>query len=557
MAQLETPADALPLLAYKIAPRQFDLSYRFSNISLRDQIVRGQTLVRTLKATDLIPASQGSGQTPKFDLLICGAGAAGLAAAKEAAELGMSFVLVERDGEVPGGVLSKDADRYVSTAMYEWPHPNHTEHAYPLSHPALLGGEATSSSAFKLDLSEPVLVAEFGRKIASVLKDDIKMWSDNFDNLGKHKKPARNLLIRNTTLSESSKRDLKKMLDEKVSIHGIPLSGTSLPNITLDYRGPGDAKHFTFRFEYVVYAVGFAKEAVVYADEKKPYRNFEHSEFWAKDKVSEKHLGFGGNKPCIGILGSGDGALQDALRCMVDPVEFPHPLKIWEGMMERQPHPKYKPLKYSIHVREALARIAAADCYTTSGAVWSHETHVFQSLDKAFNGIIDDLLKKERFKLTQVIGSMLRDDVKKVTIVTQRGHFSKSYALNRFLVLLFLKVLPLVRKKRGATVDTVELELLSGVVTKFRRFGGHNRGAHIEIDRTKDRKCDLIIIRGGLDKKNSPSQLIGLTHQDTGRAELGRIPAPIRPVSIPNQHTATSTVPTGSPAPSRKVAVVS
>jgi len=28
----------MPLLAYKIAPRQFDLSYRFSNISLRDQI---------------------------------------------------------------------------------------------------------------------------------------------------------------------------------------------------------------------------------------------------------------------------------------------------------------------------------------------------------------------------------------------------------------------------------------------------------------------------------------------------------------------------------------
>jgi hypothetical protein len=178
---------------------------------------------------------------------------------------------------------------------------------------------------------------------------------------------------------------------------------------------------------------------------------------------------------------------------------------------------------------------------------------VFQSLDKAFNAIIDDLLKKERFKLTQVIGSMLRDDVEKITIITQRGYFSKSYALNRFLVLLFHKVLPLIRKKGAAAV---ELELLSGIVTKFEQIDGHNRGAHIETDRAHKRDCDLMIIRGGLDKKNSPSQLIGLNHQDTGRAELGRIPAPIRPVSIPNLHTATSTVPTGSPAPGRKVEVV-
>ncbi|WP_186095171.1 hypothetical protein [Burkholderia gladioli] len=45
MSKLDTPEDALPLLAYKIAPRQFDISYRFSNISLRDQIVRAQMLV--------------------------------------------------------------------------------------------------------------------------------------------------------------------------------------------------------------------------------------------------------------------------------------------------------------------------------------------------------------------------------------------------------------------------------------------------------------------------------------------------------------------------------
>ncbi|WP_157764359.1 NAD(P)-binding protein [Burkholderia pseudomallei] len=124
MSKLNTPEDALPLLAYKIAPRQFDISYRFSNISLRDQIVRAQMLVRTLLETGLVRA-KSDGERGDFQLLICGAGAAGLAAAKEADAHNISFVLVEKGRSVPGGVLRSKATRYVSTAMYEWPHPNH------------------------------------------------------------------------------------------------------------------------------------------------------------------------------------------------------------------------------------------------------------------------------------------------------------------------------------------------------------------------------------------------------------------------------------------------
>lgn len=531
MAQLDTPADALPLLAYKIAPRQFDLSYRFSNISLRDQIVRGQTLVRTLKATGLLPEVLNRRSECEFDLLICGAGAAGLAAAKEAADLGISFVLIERESAVPGGVLSKTADRYVSTAMYEWPHPNHAEHVYPLPTPALLGGEVSPVPTFSLKLSEPVLIKEFGDKIASTLDDDIRIWSDNFEKLKNNDTTGRSLLLRNTTLSKGSKKRLRGMLEEKVSIHGIPLSGKILPDITL-IRVGDQPRRIKFRFAYVIYAVGFAKEAVIYAKDKKPYKNFENAEFWEKDNVSDPYLGFTKQNPRVGILGSGDGALQDALRCMVDPEKYPHPLKIWEGLMDLKPHPKYKPLKHSIHVREALARVAAADCYTTGGAIWTHETHVFQSLDVAFETIIDNLIKKEKFKLKLVIGSMLRKDVESVTIITQRGYFSKSYALNRFLILLFNKVLRLFDTKS----TTVKLQLLSGIVTKFDQIDGHRRGARIAIEGRAPEKFDLVIIRGGLNKEESPSQLIGLTEQDTGRAELGRIPAPIRPISTPNAH---------------------
>jgi hypothetical protein len=551
MAQPNNRADALPLLAYKIAPRQFDLSYRFSNISLRDQIVRGQTLVRTLQATGLIPEGKGRNKVPKFDLLICGAGAAGLAAAKEAADLGMSFVLIERDSAIPGGVLDKTADRYVSTAMYEWPHPNHAEHAYPLSRPALLGSEGAAMPAFNLHFTEPVLIKDFGLKIANTLKPDISLWQANFKEWKKGNKSGRNLLLSNTTLSTTSKNDLRDMLGAKVSIHGVPLSRKTLPNITLDYDENGTPKIFEFRFAYVIYAVGFAKEKIEYADQKEPYEGFDHVEFWTQDTIGHPRLGFTKINPRVGILGSGDGALQDALRCLVDPKKFPHPLKIWDGMMDLTLHRKYKPLRDSIHVRDALVRVAAVDGYTTGGAIWSHETHIFRSLDIAFLEIIDDLLIKEQFKLKQVIGAMLRKDVKSVTIITERGYFSKSYALNRFLVLLFSKVLPLIRKKNG----TDRLRFLSGIVTKFDQIHGHNRGARIEIKGSaKDEEFDLMIIRGGLNKKETPSELIGLTGQDTGRAELGRIPAPIRPITPPSVpigvSAATVATPTPSPPPS-------
>lgn len=531
MKTLSTPSDALPLLACKIAPRQFDLSYRFSSISLRDQIVRAQTLIRALLEQRLVTTRQAteseseSESDNEFQLLIVGAGAAGLAAASEASTHGISFVLIEKEDDAPGGILRSSAARYVSTAMYEWPHPNHAEHEFPLTQPHLLGQDSTAPS-LPLSFTEPVKVKVFGEKIVDILKPSLKKWKVNYKRFSKGRKLfSRELFITSARLEGATKGKLQATLNAHVNIHGIPLNAVVLPEIALE-DSSGLSIGRKFKFKYIVYAVGFGIETKNYADNKPPYQGYVHCSFWDVDSIPNLNLGFS-QAPMVGILGSGDGAMQDALRCLVNP-KFAHPLAIWNEILEC--HQGGKPrLKYSRHVDKALARVAAADVYTTAGAIWSHRTHVFESLDQVFKDIVSDLYKAEKSKLGKAIGSMLRRDIVGLTIVTRHSYFTKAYALNRFLVYLFYKVLQDFNPHRF----TIE----SGEVISFAPILGNQRGAVLKIKNPfgslqSSHRCDLAIIRGGLDNATAPTQLVGLTGMDTGRAELGRIPSAIRPIGI-------------------------
>ncbi|PIG00360.1 NAD(P)-binding protein [Comamonas sp. 26] len=390
MTTLSTPADALPLLSCKIAPRQFDLSYRFSSISLRDQIVRAQTLIRTLVEQGLV-ACHLPEVCAEFELLIVGGGAAGLAAAHEASMHGVSFVLIEQGDDVPGGVLRSSAKRYVSTAMYEWPHPNHAEHDFPLAKPHLLGRNKASAT-LRLNFKKPVTVGDFGKRLLRELQPSLKRWKSNYTSFCLSKRlSSRELVITGARLSDAAKTLLLDTLKGRVSIHGIPLDEVTLPKITLENSSKSSLG--CFKFQYIIYAVGFGVETKSYSSRSvSPYAGYDHRPFWEADLIPAKNLGFS-QAPRIGILGSGDGALQDALRCLVDP-KCPHPLAIWNGILEC-PQNGLPRLKYSRHVDKALARIAAADMYTTAGAVWSPQPHIFESLDEAFIEIASDLIAKE------------------------------------------------------------------------------------------------------------------------------------------------------------------
>ena len=532
MSELNTPEDAMPLLAYKIAPRQFDLSYRFSNISLRDQIVRAQMLVRTLVETKLVEAAAPEADTEtrsrKFQLLICGAGAAGLAAAKEADAHNISFVLVERGRSVPGGVLGSKAMRYVSTSMYEWPHPNHREHDYPLSKPALLGDDVPPLPTLSLKFDTPVLIEKFGEELRNQLKLDIRHWRKNFAEYQATGFPTkRSLLATKAEIAEKSKIALKALLDGSESVHGVALSKTELPDIEIHARRDGTISN-SFQFEYVIYAVGFSKESKTYNGKRGPYRGFKHTPFWKPDDIFDDKINFD-SPPRVGILGSGDGALQDALRCLIKK-EYQNPLDSWNGLMQYEQVDNVS-LDDSVHIRAAMAKVAAADGYTTGGAIWHHESNLFRSLDNEFEKIVNDLIANEGAKIWHALKSMVRTDVKSVTLVRLHGYFSKAYALNRFFIILLRQFL-----KVYAVENSPTLEFIDGTVTEFGKLGPNFRGGRLAIESvavgTTRREFDLVLIRGGLDRTDPPLQVVGLRDKDTGRVGLGRIPPPIRPVAL-------------------------
>lgn len=518
--------DALPLLSHKIAPRQFDLSYRFSHISLRDQIVRAQMVVRTLDRAGLVVAGAPASRQD-YQLLICGAGMAGLAAAKEAQARGISFVLVEKGDQVPGGVLASDADRYVSTGMYEWPRPNHDQHDYPLCAPELLFDQLFPGSTLNLAFSTPVLIQDFSRAVESALRNDLRDWKQNFLDLQRGASPLQSsALALNTQLSIASKASLSALLDGKVSIHGVPLNDQALPVVDLE-SAVGSTSTPGLRFRYVIYAVGFASESSEYAQGETAPMPFKNVPFWAKDQIADRWLGFNlpPRAPRVGILGSGDGAMQDTLRCLVNP-DIPHALAAWNRLMETTNHKGR--LLHSPNVAVAMAKVAAADAYTTGGATWTHEVKMYKALDAAFIDVIAALIKNELDLLIAGTNDLIRDDIACVTLINRHGYFTKAYALNRFMVLLLHAVL-----QRHESMHRGKLEILSGRVTKFANITADRRGATLEIKTSsgiKTKDCDLVIIRGGLDSSQQPTQLTGLSGLDPGRAELGRIPPPIRPV---------------------------
>lgn len=538
-------ADVFPLLALKIAPRQFDLSYRFSNISLRDQIVRAQILIQALHQNYFSKVSLPY-RDDSFDVLIIGAGAAGLAAANEADELGLKFVLIEKEKQVPGGVLRKNANRYVSTGMYEWPNPNAEEHSYPLLKPRLLGTSA-EGSGLKLTFKTPVRVKEFGDEIENVLSVKLKNWTQNYRKYDANPSHgAKQLLIKPATLSRHSKGLLTQMLDKTRPLHSQNLHEAALPAVTVEITNPPSSLK-KLRFQFIIYAVGFGTETRNYSGRQRPYRGFVNFSFWDRDNIPSVYCGLR-KPPRIGILGSGDGALQDAIRSLISPgfgppldgslvsLGFSNPLDIWNYILDFK-QPRGARLRDSTNISTALTRISSADVYSTTGAIWSPNPAIFESLDIVFKDVVRQLVAAEGSKLHNAIVSIIRNDIESLTLITDKGFFTKVYALNRFLVHLLYEVLKLPRAT-SSKKKYPSFEILHGQVTSFKKLpkSTNTHGALVGLNSLMATPVsltfDLAIIRGGIDKRTVPNQRIGLSGKDVGRTALGRIPVPIRPVDL-------------------------
>jgi len=524
--------DALPLLALKVAPFQFDVNYKFSNISIRDQIVRAQMAVRALVSTGLLHGKTQEPNPPspmkQRQLLICGAGVAGIAAAWEAENLGLSFVLIDAAARFPAGVLASKAERYVSPAMYEWPSITFDEHTFPLSQPSLLGSKL-SPDTLTIPMSEPLPIAEFSRRFQLAVHHRVDSWLANAKSL-----PQQRVFFLQTRISRNSKLDLLQTLTAGTTMlasatvkgpHAVPGTVAALKPVTLEKSG--DALE-PISFDYVLYAAGFGKESRAF-DDGRIVRTLQLKGFWERDKLTRKYFGISTRdrsrmRPSALVVGSGDGALQDALRCLTRSSVTPQPVAIWHALIGtlRLPGHSFKDIGGNASVKALLNKLATFDTYTTSGYTWSAKHNVFSQLDDNFKAAAIQFWEENRTALVANASRFLRNDVERIVIATRSLYFGRAYALNRFLVYLLNVMLSDARARKRWWPKLELTDDLSRVQGRKRK----SRGGLAKFKGSKSWKdFEVIILRGGLER--GFGQHVGLSIMNKGRIELGRIPPPI------------------------------
>jgi hypothetical protein len=249
------------LLAHQVGPSVFDIGGKLYPVSIRDQMVRGQSIVdRAIQA--------GFGATGA-ELLVIGAGAAGAVAAIEAASRGITTHLIDT-APLPFLRQAACSTRWIHPHEYEWPLNHWGTSAYPyVGMPAPYYG--------------PPVPLPWTASWSDVLA---LRWS----------------LLLNRAVAAYHPR-LTLHYSSRLSAKSPPRrSRAGLWTVQLD--PPGRPK---LTVGMILIAVGFGAERVTAPP------NFRSLAFWESDPYQKPNCGLSFS-PRIVISGGGDGALQDFLR---------------------------------------------------------------------------------------------------------------------------------------------------------------------------------------------------------------------------------------------------
>lgn len=125
--------DGLAILAFKVQALQFDLNRDLKFISMKDQLIRGRTLVLAARQAGLIGPDPRVGPD-QTNVIVIGGGIGGVSAALMACELGLSVKIVEA-APACFPLLGMGSDRLFSATVYDWPHAHSGSHAFPYVEP--------------------------------------------------------------------------------------------------------------------------------------------------------------------------------------------------------------------------------------------------------------------------------------------------------------------------------------------------------------------------------------------------------------------------------------
>jgi hypothetical protein len=146
--------------------------------------------------------------------------------------------------------------------------------------------------------------------------------------------------------------------------------------------------------------------------------------FWERDTIGSTNLA-APRPPDVVIAGGGDGALQDTVRLLLRP-----------------PFENFRDLLAALPIIPAHIRLAISDADDTATRAWlwstssSDDCPILTELHRRVNQVVDDWWRADRSNIAAALDPLWRQDVSSVHLVHPCMHFGRSFALNRFLVLL-------------------------------------------------------------------------------------------------------------------------
>jgi hypothetical protein len=370
-----------------------------NHVSIKDQVVRACALIDSLHVAGFL--TQGPTKVNAYDVVVVGAGAAGVTAAWKAAALGRRVLMLEK-ADTPFAALLACTDRTISFSMYDWPEPFSGAEHFPSLRGEPVPGTKTDEDNF------PVYSTSDTPQCANVYAGQ---WLARLGLSGKMKchSQRKHSIEWNFRVNAHVQRAPDSLLSRPVSSLSIGLK-------PVDDDDPHRLAR-TVQAAIVILATGIGKERSVAGGYHPP-------SFWSNDHSAPWHMPIAKpNQPRqrIVISGAGDGAIQDVLKTLFRK-DIRNLLPVADELI-RGPD--------SAAIKQ---KILAAERHVERQLAWGiDDIEAYLSLQRVYDNIIATI-SAERIEKWQK--KYLRADLYVDWLLGSAGVFTKAYPLNRFLASL-------------------------------------------------------------------------------------------------------------------------
>jgi hypothetical protein len=387
----------LATLAFKVQALQFDLNRELKYISMKDQVIRGRTLMIGAKEANLIGQKSFDAEN-KSHVLIIGGGIGGISAALTACELGLRATVIE-PAPLCFPLLGQGSDRLFSATVYDWPHLHAGSHVFPHLH-ALRGSSVLTNLKNCSVLRFPDR-PETGEHIRKELLAQLAKYQIHYG----------------SSLDIRTKHYIAQMDDVSANSVAGFVNTTFFDNLGAEVA---------FKSEIVIFTLGFGLDS-------KLEQTAAGKEFFSYQGLKSDLAKAAAGKQLVQIIGAGDGGLQEALRFILD--DRYHDLHEAVTLLERELN------GHGVGWLKFRCTLQSAEDHAVKSLMWGYsEDIIFSELDQIYDTVIKEMLANYPLALDQWASTVLRPVPLIVELIDTHTYSKRVYALNRFLTMLFTRL---------------------------------------------------------------------------------------------------------------------